>query len=46
MANVDYLTRLLALSEQQYGANAPATQDLREQFENAKKEEINPPKQQ
>jgi hypothetical protein len=46
MANVDYLTRLLAPSEQQYGANAPATQDLREQFENAKKEETNPPKQQ
>jgi hypothetical protein len=44
MANVDYLTRLLAPSEQQYGANAPATQDMREQFENAKKEETNPPK--
>jgi hypothetical protein len=42
----DYLTRLLAPSEQQYGANAPATQDLREQFEDAKKEETNPPKQQ
>jgi len=46
LTNADYLKELVELAGQKFGPNAPATQDLREQLESAKRRAAKPPKEQ